>query len=142
MSRNSPSGRCGRTRGGDGTGVHASGPSVLLRAEAAGPLAMMLHELATNASKYGALSVPGGSASLAWSTNGDAGVESWMRLEWRERGGPVVKPPAKEGFGLSLIRGMAEYELGGKIRIDFGTQGFTCDVSLPASVRAADSAAQ
>jgi two-component sensor histidine kinase len=92
-------------------------------------MALGLHELCTNAAKYGALSVPEGSVQVAW-----AAEDGRLRLEWREGGGPPVQPPASRGFGTRMIeRGLAA-ELRGKVEIRFERSGVvaTIDAELPA----------
>lgn len=79
------------------------GPSLLLKPEVAQAMAMVVHELATNAAKYGALSAPGGTVALNWALDG-LGKEQRLRLRWVERGGPEVQAPARDGFGSTVIR--------------------------------------
>jgi PAS domain S-box-containing protein len=103
------------------------GPPVRLLAAAAQPLTMILHELATNAAKYGALSLPEGHVSIAWrrvdAEAGDGGVE----LEWTERGGPpIAGPPRREGFGSRLIEANAGAQLAGSIERHWEPQGLRC----------------
>jgi two-component sensor histidine kinase len=91
---------------------------------------MALHELATNAVKYGAWSTPEGRVEIRWRVDpGDAGDR--LHLEWRERGGPPVVPPKRRGFGSRLIeRGLAA-ELGGEVRMRFDPEGLVCVVDAP-----------
>lgn len=99
-------------------------------------LALALHELATNALKYGALSVPGGAVALSWERVG-TGEEPGFRLVWRETGGPQVPGPrpAASGFGTNLLEaGLAWY--GGETRLDFAPQGLTATLRLPLSLNA------
>ncbi|HEX9964252.1 MAG TPA: HWE histidine kinase domain-containing protein [Allosphingosinicella sp.] len=99
------------------------GEPLRLAPRAALALAMALHELGTNAAKYGALSVEGGRVSIAWSQTGDR-----LRLLWRESGGPPVRPPARRGFGSRLIeRGLAA-DLGGAARLRFEPTGLSCEI--------------
>jgi two-component sensor histidine kinase len=113
--------------------VTLDGPPVQLAPNATVSLGMAIHELVTNAVKYGALSVPGGSVAVAWSVrseqrNGEA--KRRLHLSWQERGGPPVAPPARRGFGSRLIeRGLAR-ELGGTARIDFAPEGVRCAMDL------------
>jgi two-component sensor histidine kinase len=87
---------------------------------------MAVHELATNATKYGSLSQPGGSVSITWSNEGER-----LRLDWKERGGPPVVQPTKRGFGTRMIeRGLAA-ELGGTVRILYEPDGVRCEVDAP-----------
>jgi two-component sensor histidine kinase len=88
---------------------------------------MALHELATNAMKYGALSTPEGRVHVAWDLAPDPGAAR-LDLTWTERGGPPVKPPTSRGFGSRLIeRGLAA-ELSGSATIDFHTDGVVCRI--------------
>ena len=89
-------------------------------------LSMALHELGTNALKYGALSVEQGSVAVRWSTSDDR-----FRLRWEERGGPPVSPPTHRGFGSRMIeRGLAA-ELRGEARIDWRPEGVVCTIDAP-----------
>ncbi|WP_334164630.1 PAS domain-containing sensor histidine kinase [Phenylobacterium sp.] len=106
----------------------ARGPDLHLPPQTALSIAMALHELGTNAVKYGALSVPEGRVEVRWTAR-DGGLV----LTWRERGGPPVAPPTRQGFGSRLIqRGLAR-ELGGEVRLAFEPAGVTCEIvaSLP-----------
>lgn len=101
------------------------GPHVSLPSNAAGPLAMALHELATNAAKYGALSHNGGRVSVRWGVDRSGGGEV-LKLEWCETGGPAVAEPTRRGFGMELIEGAVEYELGGRVEMRFEPRGLCC----------------
>ncbi|MCX7196537.1 MAG: GAF domain-containing protein, partial [Proteobacteria bacterium] len=112
------------------TTVIASGaPAVRLRAKAALGFSLGIHELATNAAKYGALSVPGGSVHLDWRE--EQRDMRMLVLHWVERGGPAVREPSQRGFGLTLIESSLSYELGGTVEFAFAPGGFTCTVALP-----------
>jgi two-component sensor histidine kinase len=93
---------------------------------------MVFHELATNAAKYGALSNGTGRIAIAWQTmptpQGDR-----MELQWRESGGPLVKPPEHEGFGSRLIEGGLAQELDGDVHIDYAPEGVVCRIVIPIS---------
>ncbi|WP_232793166.1 sensor histidine kinase [Caulobacter hibisci] len=103
------------------------GPPVRLSPRPALSLSMALHELATNAVKYGALSRPGGQVTIAWSVD-YSGVPR-LSLRWIERGGPPVEAPSRRGFGSRLIeRGLAA-ELSGEARIDFLPEGVECSIT-------------
>ncbi|MBU4436227.1 MAG: PAS domain-containing protein [Alphaproteobacteria bacterium] len=103
------------------------GPSVRLSPRAALSLSMALHELATNAVKYGALSVPEGRVTIAWDMAPSDGAER-LDLTWTETGGPPVTPPSRRGFGSRLIeRGLAA-ELSGEAVIRFEPQGVVCQI--------------
>jgi PAS domain S-box-containing protein len=93
-------------------------------------LAMVMHELATNAVKYGALSVPAGKLRVAWHvTNTDGGQK--LLIDWEESGGPPVKPPQRRGFGSRLAERAIEQELGGSARIEFAPSGVRCHFEIP-----------
>jgi PAS domain S-box-containing protein len=111
----------------DETGVRINGPQVLLEPNTAQVVAISLHELATNAAKYGALSVPSGQISLEWSHEADGRLV----LQWRERGGPAVKPPTREGFGTRIIARMIG-QLKGNVRFDWRSDGLVCEITLQA----------
>lgn len=106
------------------------GPACGLDPKAAVSLSMVIHELGTNAIKYGSLGAPAGSVSISWSCdladNGDLLVE----LEWLERGGPPVTVPTKTGFGLRLIQRQLALEFGGKVDLDFRPEGLRCALSM------------
>lgn len=93
-------------------------------------LAMALHELATNAAKYGALSTPKGRVEVNWSV---ANTKEWPRLsiEWIETGGPRVKPPVRRGFGTQLIESTVTYELQASAEQDFRPEGVRCRIEFP-----------
>jgi PAS domain S-box-containing protein len=115
---------------GDGVAERVAilGPRTALAPGAAQPLAMALHELATNATKYGALSSPSGRVEIAWHGTPEAG----LTLRWTERGGPrVAGPPARRGFGSSVIRNTVERQLGGTTRFDWPESGLDCTLTLP-----------
>ncbi|HEY6916033.1 MAG TPA: PAS domain S-box protein [Allosphingosinicella sp.] len=102
------------------------GPDLRLPAQAAVSLAMALHELATNAVKYGALSGPEGSVALRWSAESER-----LQFRWTEAGGPEVRVPDERGFGSRLIERALAAELGGKVRMDFAPAGLTCTIEAP-----------
>jgi PAS domain S-box-containing protein len=108
-----------------------SGPEVVLRPEAGQAMAMVLHELATNAAKYGALSTKQGSVSIRWEQRLN-GHPLRLVLEWQEAGGPPVVDPDKASFGMSTIRDIIPYEFGGKVDLTFALEGVRCRVELPA----------
>ncbi|MBC7834673.1 MAG: PAS domain S-box protein [Phycisphaerales bacterium] len=111
--------------------VDADGPEVLLPARAASPVAMALHELATNAAKYGALSTPGGIVSIRWTPVLDARGDHAVKLVWKEHGGPPVTPPVRRGFGTELIEGGIAYELHGSVTLEFQPDGVRCEIIIP-----------
>ena len=107
------------------------GPGVTLKAEAAQAVAMVLHELATNAAKYGAFSKRGGQLSLRWQwlRNGSHGR---LAIEWQEFGGTPVLAPSQSGYGTSIVRELIPFELGGTVDLDFASDGLRCRLEIPA----------
>jgi PAS domain S-box-containing protein len=106
--------------------ISTRGPDLALAPKTAVSLAMALHELSTNALKYGALSNDSGTVTVGWSTAGGR-----LRLEWREAGGPPVTRPTRRGFGSRMIeRGLAA-ELAGTVTIDYAPAGLVCTVDAP-----------
>lgn len=107
-----------------------AGPSIHLAPHAALTIAMALNELATNAAKYGALSMPGGQVALRWSVEGQAAAQTLV-LDWHENGGPKVTPPKKQGFGTRFVeRGLAQ-QLKGKVELNFASAGLRCRAVIP-----------
>ncbi len=105
------------------------GPRVVLVAGAAQPLAMALHELATNAAKYGALSAPEGRLSVVWRREAATGG---LTLVWQEAGGPALRgPPGRRGFGTSVIAKTVERQLGGSAALEWPAEGLRCTITLP-----------
>ncbi|MBO9708677.1 MAG: PAS domain S-box protein [Caulobacter sp.] len=109
--------------------VDIDGPDVWAPPGAALALAMLLHELATNATKYGALSTPVGQVRLSWAVETANEGEKIVRLTWIERDGPPVKPPERQGFGSRLI-GRALRDLQGSAAMRFEPRGVVCDMNL------------
>jgi two-component sensor histidine kinase len=106
------------------------GPMVPCSSRAALSLALMVHELATNATKYGALSTPDGHVALSWRIDGSHGDEA-VHLTWREEGGPPVVAPTRRGFGSRLIeRGLAG-AVGGHVELRYEPEGVCCTLSAP-----------
>ncbi len=121
-----------------------SGAEVNLTADAALGFGMALYELVTNAAKYGALSEPEGHINVTWRTerqskhegadSADASAApSCLILQWIERGGPQVSAPARQGFGLELIQRQLQYQLHGKVTMDFLPMGLHVTLSVPVS---------
>jgi PAS domain S-box-containing protein len=102
------------------------GPALRLPPRIALSIAMALHELATNAVKYGALSVPAGRVALSWSA-----TEGRLALRWQERGGPPVVPPTHTGFGSRLIERSLARELDGTVSLSFPREGVVCTIVAP-----------
>jgi two-component sensor histidine kinase len=110
------------------TRARAEGPNLLLEPSAAQMIAVILHELTTNAAKYGALSVPQGHVHIAWSRQPDGR----LALHWTEMGGPPVKPPTGQGFGTRVMESMIRRQLNGEARFDWRAEGLACVITLPA----------
>jgi PAS domain S-box-containing protein len=106
------------------------GPDVTLTPTVTQAVAMALHELVTNAVKYGALSNPSGHVAVNWHQRVDEEA-SRVKIEWRESGGPPVVRPTKTGYGTSLIREMIPHELGGTVDLAFVPDGVCCRIEVP-----------
>ncbi|ABE65171.1 MCP methyltransferase, CheR-type (plasmid) [Nitrobacter hamburgensis X14] len=119
--------------GTDQARLEIDGLAVFVATEAVQTLGLALHELATNASKYGALSVPGGRILLQWKFTGGDKIPEGFRLEWRERGGPTVKPAKRRGFGRFVIDQMVTSSLHATVGIDLAPEGFRWTLDMPAS---------
>jgi len=109
------------------------GLEVILKPETAQAVSMVLHELTTNAAKYGALSTNDGRVSVRWHRvlNGEA--KPPLRIEWQESGGPAVQPPDRSGYGMEVIRDLLPYELNGKVGLAFASTGVQCFIDIPVS---------
>jgi PAS domain S-box-containing protein len=108
-----------------GKRVFIDGPQILLKSDAAQAIAVTLHELATNAAKYGALSTPYGQVCLEWSHAADG----QLRLRWLERNGPAVQEPTRKGVGGRIIEQMIAQQRG-KVRFDWRNDGLVCEIIL------------
>ena len=106
------------------------GPPVWLTPALSLSLALALHELATNAAKYGALSNENGSVAISWEVADPLG-EPRLTLRWAERGGPPVQPPTRQGFGSRLIQRSLSAEIGGTATVDYAPQGLVCVMQAP-----------
>jgi len=111
----------------DAERIRLAGPPTTLSAEAASALSMVLNELATNATKYGSLSIPHGHVDLSWSSRADG----TMVLEWQELGGPMPAEQRPDGFGMRLIRGLVEHELGGTLSSERHSDGLGYRITWP-----------
>jgi len=107
--------------------VTLDGETVMISARTAVSLSLVLHELATNAVKYGALSIPAGRLAVNWRRSGP----SRLILEWRESDGPPVEPPVHKGFGTRFIAGAIAGELGGRLEHEFAREGVSCRIEAP-----------
>jgi two-component sensor histidine kinase len=125
--------------GADTARFQVSGPPVLLLPRAAVALAMGLHELATNATRYGALLLDTGRIGLVWAIHDDDAAN--FHLQWTEQGGPPVTPPAQRGFGTNMIAGALAGDLGGSVDIHFNRDGVRCVIEAPLDEVAAPEAA-
>ena len=112
------------------------GEDLVLRPRAVLTLAMVVHELTTNAAKYGALSVPGGRVEVRWQAAEQDG-RKLLRLDWSESGGPEVKAPERRSFGSRLIEGSIKAELGGTARLAYAADGVCCEMLIPWTAAAA-----
>jgi PAS domain S-box-containing protein len=102
------------------------GPDLMLPPKVAVSIAMAIHELATNALKYGSLTCPSGTVAIHWQAS-----EGRLRLSWKEQGGPPVTEPARRGFGSRMIERGLSAELGGSVTISFEPDGVLCEVDAP-----------
>ena len=109
--------------------VTVTGPAIDLLPNKALLVAMLLHELGTNAVKYGSLSQAGGKVDLRWREE-RAGERPQMVMEWRESGGPKVSPPARQGFGTRMIERALKGD-GGSGTLDFRAEGLVCTMHIP-----------
>jgi PAS domain S-box-containing protein len=116
--------------------VITGGPAVVLLPATAQAVALALHELATNAAKYGALSTETGTLGVTWRAEGDALV-----LDWTETGGPPAAEPARLGFGLTIVRSSIEAQFRGGVSYEWRREGLRCTLSIPAAQIAAPPAA-
>lgn len=113
----------------DSEHVHFGGPSFVINAKATVALALVMHELATNAARHGSLSVPAGKLSVGWSL----GDNDTLVIDWQERNGPAAQPPNHTGFGARLLRTVVTGELGGALETQYDEQGFSARLVIPPS---------
>jgi two-component sensor histidine kinase len=106
--------------------INAEGPDIDLKPNGAQSIAMILHELATNSAKYGALSAPAGEIDLNWSLQGHQ--QPTFTLIWRESGGPAVTPPTRKGFGATVLEDSIP---GGSARISYRSEGIVYRLEAP-----------
>jgi two-component sensor histidine kinase len=107
------------------------GPAVRLRPRIAESIGLAIHELATNAIKFGAFAAPHGRVDIAWQT-APRGNHTWLYFDWKEsgmRGRPVVE--ARRGFGMTLLQEALTYDLGAEVKREFAPSGFHCCIALP-----------
>jgi two-component sensor histidine kinase len=118
---------------GDHANVRMNGPPVMLKPQAALFLALAIHELATNASKYGALSAPYGRVDVTWAIAGER--PSRLELTWSEHDGPQVEQLSQRGFGTELIERGVRFELQGDAKLEVVDGGLSCKIVIPANSR-------
>ena len=106
-----------------------SGDDLKVSPKPAVVMALAFHELAINALKYGALSAPDGHVDIHWSVDPD----DQLLIEWAERGGPTVRPPERRGFGSRIVEMALPNELGGKVALDYRSDGLRCSIRSPLS---------
>ncbi len=111
--------------------VTTQGPQLFLRPEAAQNLGLAINELASNAVRFGALSGPAGQVAIDWSLEGTETRR--LRINWRESGGPEVRPPSHRGFGHKVMDRLAARALDGKVDLSFPASGLQWSLSIPAS---------
>ena len=116
--------------------IRTEGPEIVLGPSATQTIAMILHELVTNAVKYGALSDPRGQVDLTWSVRQCDATR--FALRWQESGGPPVKPPVRTGFGTTLLKSALREA---NARIDFQPEGLVYELEVPLATFAAKSSA-
>jgi PAS domain S-box-containing protein len=114
-----------------GCNTDIGGPEVMLGAEAAQAMGMVFHELATNAAKHGALSVPSGQVSVRWCLPLKGSANDRLVLTWLETGGPLVVAPSNSGYGMHVVRELIPYELGGTVDHVLAPEGARCQVTIP-----------
>lgn len=120
----------------DASRVMITGSRLRLRPAVSQALALVLHELATNAAKYGSLSREAGRVEISWDLSTSTGA-SQLRLEWLERGGPAVTAPTRNGFGSTVLRSTIERQLNGRLQLDWEAAGLRCTLIVPADQIAA-----
>lgn len=116
-----------------GTRIKLKGPSFVISAHAAQTIGMALHELATNAGKYGALCGERGCVEVEWRLERGGGAERTFTMGWREYEGPAVTPPSRKGFGTTVISSLAERSLDAKVSLGFPAEGLCWRLECPAS---------
>ena len=106
------------------------GPDVMLTSAETQAVAMVIHELVTNAAKHGSLSSPNGSVSVSWDRTG-TDAAAMLTIAWRELGGPPIAARVQSGYGSSLIRDLIPHELGGAVDLVFAADGACCKIAIP-----------
>ena len=113
--------------------VSMKGPPLVLRPAAAQNLGMALYELATNANKHGALSLPSGRIVIDWEERIDASAGATIRIRWRESGGPPVTAPSRSGFGSAVLEHLVPQGLGGSAHVEWCADGLVWSLEIPAT---------
>jgi two-component sensor histidine kinase len=116
--------------------LRVQGPPIRLSPKAALAIAMGLHELATNAVKYGAFSNDTGQVAVTWTVDGPS--PGTLHLQWSESGGPAVKPPSRKGFGSRLIERNLAHDLNGQAKIEYRREGIVCTITSILDPRGGD----
>ena len=111
-----------------GENTKLDGPDVYLSPNATHGVAMVLHELSTNAAKYGALSQQSGQVSVQWTVTDEHSAAATLKIQWEESGGPKVTTPARQGHGTGVIRDLIGYELDGSVDLVFAPDGVRCSI--------------
>ena len=114
-----------------GSNAEIGGPEVMLSAEAGQTMGMVLHELVTNAAKYGALSAPSGRVSIRWHLPVNVSASDRLVFNWRETDGPLVVAPCESSYGMHLVRELIPYELGGTVDYVLSPEGAQCQMDIP-----------
>lgn len=113
--------------------VAIGGPDLEIRPDAVQSITLALHELATNAAKYGALSVPDGRVAIAWDIDQASAHSPRFHMSWRETNGPPVAPPGRKGFGHTVIAEMVAASLRGRVTLDYAPEGLSWAIDAPGS---------
>lgn len=107
--------------------IRSSGDPAMLNPQAYSTMALVLHELVTNSTKYGSLSVPEGAVDLSWTRNARGDLD----IKWRDVDGPPVRKPSRKGFGTTIIERSVPYDLGGEAHVRYSESGFEADFCIP-----------
>src|SRR6266481_4617751 len=111
-----------------GSRIAMHGPKLRLSPASAQAIGLALHELATNAGKYGSLSTDAGRVDVSWGSDGDI-----LTMSWTEREGPLVSAPKRRGFGTNVMEAMAERSVDGKVDLDYAPSGLTWRLTCPSA---------
>lgn len=110
--------------------IECSGPVAELKSSLVLPVSMILHELSTNAAKYGSASVPNGKIRVNWDLEEGPRARTFLVCQWREESGPFISPPERKGYGTELIHGLAAH-FGGSVELSYPPSGFTATIKIP-----------